>query len=70
MYKGESAVGYDIYELGKINPMDPRFLHAQAIVKAQLTGPDGTRDGAGVLEQLVIGPFAPAGFKDILDPAP
>ena len=38
--------------------------------RARLTGPDGTRDGAGVLEQLVVGPFAPAGFKDILDPAP
>jgi hypothetical protein len=68
MYKGENALGYDTYEVAKVNPMDPRFLHVQAFVRAHLTGPDGVRDGAGVLEQLVIGPFAPAGFKSILDP--
>jgi hypothetical protein len=70
MYRGENALGYDIYELAKVNPLDPRFLHVQAFVKAQLSGSDSEHDGAGVLEQLVIGPFAPAGFKDILDPAP
>jgi hypothetical protein len=46
------------------------FLHVQAFVTARLAGPDGERVGAGVLEQLVIGPHAPSGFKDILDPAP
>jgi hypothetical protein len=35
-----------------------------------MTGPDGTvRRGKGVLEQLVIGPYGPAGFKGMLDPA-
>ena len=35
-----------------------------------MTLPDGsTRKGCGILEQLVIGPHAPSGFKDILDPA-
>jgi hypothetical protein len=43
----------------------------QAFVTAKLSGPDGSeRVGAGVLEQLIIGPHAPSGFKDILDPAP
>lgn len=69
MYKGENALGYDAYELAQIDPMDRRFLHVQAFVRARLTGPDSARAGAGVLEQLAIGPYAPAGFKDVLDPA-
>jgi hypothetical protein len=30
---------------------------------------DGTRQGIGVLEQIVIGPYAPAGFTEFLDGA-
>ena len=70
MYKGENALGYDSYELAKVNENDPRFLHVQAFVSARLSGPDGERKGAGVLEQLIIGPHAPSGFKEILDTAP
>ncbi len=64
------AMGYDTYDLASVNENDPRFLHVQAFVTARLSGPDGERVGAGVLEQLIIGPHAPSGFKDILDPAP
>ncbi len=40
----------------------------QALVEAELTLPDGTRQqGRGVLEQLVIGPHAPSGFRDLFD---
>jgi hypothetical protein len=69
-YKGENALGYDTYDLASVNENVPLYLHVQAFVTARLSGPDGERVGAGVLEQLVIGPYAPAGFKDILDPAP
>jgi hypothetical protein len=70
-YKGELAIGYDTYDLATVNENDPRFLHVQAFVTARLAGPEGMeRVGAGVLEQLIIGPHAPSGFKDILDPAP
>lgn len=70
-YKGELAVGYDTYDLATVNENDLRFLHVQAFVTAKLHGPGGSeRMGAGVLEQLVIGPHAPSNFKDILDPAP
>lgn len=69
-YKGENALGYNSYETASVNPMDPRFLHVQAFVTAKLTGPGGTREGFGVLEQLVIGEYAPHGLKGILDPAP
>jgi hypothetical protein len=70
LYKGENALGCDSYKLSDVNAMDPRFLHIQAIVRAQLQGPGVERKGMGVLEQLVLGPYAPSGFKDILDPAP
>ena len=69
-YKGENALGYDTLELASVNENDPRFLHVQAIVTAELAGPGVERKGAGVLEQLIVGPHAPSGFKDILDPAP
>jgi hypothetical protein len=70
-YKGENALGYDEYETASVNENDPRFLHVQAISTAKLTGPNGlVRDGIGVLEQLIIGPHAPSGFKDVFDPAP
>lgn len=69
-YKGENALGYDTYDLASIDENVPLFQHVQAFVTARLAGPDGERVGAGVLEQLVIGPYAPAGFKDLFDPAP
>ncbi|HEY1632396.1 MAG TPA: hypothetical protein VGF56_13845 [Rhizomicrobium sp.] len=70
-YKGENALGYDEYETAHVDETDPRFLHVQAISTAKLTGPNGlVRDGIGVLEQLIIGPHAPSGFKEVFDPAP
>jgi hypothetical protein len=69
-YKGELAVGYDTYDLATVNENDPRFLHIQAFVTARLNGPGVERVGAGVLEQLILGPHRPSGFKDLLDTAP
>jgi hypothetical protein len=69
-YKGENALGYDEYETAKVNENDPRFLHVQAFCDATLAGPDGERKGCGVLEQLIIGPHAPSGFKEMFDLAP
>src|SRR5665213_1616977 len=69
-YKGENALGYDEYETASVNENDPRFWHVQAICTAKLTGPDGVHSGIGVLEQLVVGPHAPSGFKDMFDLAP
>ncbi|HUJ03318.1 MAG TPA: hypothetical protein VLW75_06760 [Rhizomicrobium sp.] len=70
VYKGENALGYDTYDLASVNEMDPRFWHVQAFVTARLFGPDVERVGAGVLEQLVIGPHAPSGFASLMDTAP
>ena len=40
-------------------------LHTQQVVRAS----DGEREGVGVLEQVVVGPYAPAGFESWFDGA-
>jgi hypothetical protein len=71
MYRGDDALGYDTYDLATLNENEPRFQHIQAFVTAKLSGPGGlTREGAGVLEQLVIGQYAPDKLTGIFDPAP
>jgi len=70
MYRGDNALGYDTLDLASVNENDPRYQHIQALVNARLTGPDGTREGVGILEQLAIGAFKPHGLTGIFDPAP
>jgi hypothetical protein len=68
--KGPSAFGHERLVLAEIKTYLPPHLHIQAFVTAELTLPDGTRhEGAGVLEQLIVGPHAPSGFAGVLDPA-
>ena len=43
------------YDTAEVNENDPRFQHVQAFRTATLKGPGMEREGAGVLEQLVIG---------------
>jgi hypothetical protein len=70
-YKGELAVGYDAIETSKVNENDFPYQHVQAFCAATLEGPHGfRREGSGVLEQLVIGPYAPHGLTGLIDPAP
>jgi hypothetical protein len=37
-------------------------IHIQQIVRAG----DGHNHGVGILEQFILGPYAPAGFADLL----
>jgi hypothetical protein len=66
MNKGELAVACDTLDLAAVDDANPLFLHIQAISNFKM----GNKTGKGVLEQLIIGPHAPSGFKDILDMAP
>jgi hypothetical protein len=66
LWKGPEAVDGQVWTLADLDPMDPRHLHVQALCRARM----GERTGVGVLEQLVLGPHAPSGFRSILDPAP
>ena len=65
MWKGGEAVHGERWKLAGLDPLDPRHIHVQQLVKARL----GEREGIGVLEQLIIGPHAPSGFVGLLDGA-
>ena len=69
-YKGEYAQERIDIRPDELSWQNPENLHIQAICRAVHEGPDGLRaDGIGALEQLIIGPHAPSGFRDILDGA-
>ncbi len=65
MWKGDQAVGGEVWTLADLDPLDPRHVHVQQVCRARMDG----REGIGVLEQLVLGPHAPSGFRSILDGA-
>lgn len=70
-FKGELAVGYETYDIATLNENEFHHLHVQAISKAVLTLPDGSkRQGRGIVEQLIIGPHEPSGFTELMDFAP
>jgi hypothetical protein len=67
-YHGGPAATYEEHKLSEVD--DAHTLHIQAICDTQMTGSLGERQGHGVLEQLIIGPHQPSGFKELLDMAP
>ena len=69
-FKGPLAVGGERIELAKVDERLPQFQHIQAICRVRMKGDGKVRDGIGVLEQLIVGPHEPSGFRDILDMAP
>lgn len=67
LYHGELEVGYETFALADMAPEDPASLHIQAYGEATLSDETGMRTGVGVLEQLILGPHEPSGFRDTLD---
>jgi hypothetical protein len=65
MWKGELAIGGESFDPATLPLLVPQNIHVQQVVRAS----DGQRHGRGVLEQIVIGPYAPAGFTEFLDGA-
>ena len=69
--RGQLAFEREDLKLSEVDPKLPHHLHVQAISKVTWTNAKGQSEtGRAVLEQLVLGPHAPSGFKDILDFAP
>lgn len=66
VWKGELAVAGESFDPAALDPLAPENLHIQQVVKVS----DGERNGIGALEQIVVGPYEPAGFTDLLDGAP
>ena len=65
VWQGELATGHEAFDPEDLNPLAPENLHVQQVVRAS----DGSREGIGVVEQVVIGPYAPSGFTALLDGA-
>ena len=66
-YHGELETGYDEYITAEVPATD---IHIQAMCAAVFNGPNGQVKGQGVLEQFILGPHKPSGFKDLMDMAP
>jgi hypothetical protein len=65
MWKGELATGGESFDPRQLDLLARENLHVQQVVRAS----DGRRTGVGVLEQIVAGPYAPAGFTQFFDGA-
>ncbi len=66
LWKGESASAVERWTLADLDPLDPRHIHVQQLCRVRCGG----QTGVGVLEQLVIGPHGPSGFRELFDGAP
>ena len=61
----ELALGHDAFNVNELDLLAPENIHVQQVVRVS----DGTRTGIGALEQVVLGPYAPAGFTQMVDGA-
>ncbi len=66
---GAFETAYDVIDTHAIDDNAPAQMHIQALARATLKN-DGVQVGIGVLEQFLIGPHAPSGFRAMLDGAP
>jgi len=66
LWKGELAVGGEMWKTDEVDAMAIDNQHIQQVVRAT----SGDRTGIGVLEQICFGPHARYGFEQLLDPAP
>ena len=65
MWKGELAIGGEMWKVADLDPMAIENQHIQQVVRAT----SGDQVGVGVLEQIAFGPHARYGFTELLDPA-
>jgi hypothetical protein len=64
-WHGELAIAGESWRVDDVDPLALENIHIQQVVTARR----GDQVGHGVLEQLHIGPWAPAGFTDWFDGA-
>ena len=63
MWKGELETGGESFDPRQLEITAPENIHVQQVVLAD----DGKNQGIGVLEQVVFGPYEPAGFSGFFD---
>ncbi len=64
-WQGELELGHESFTPDELDLLQPENIHVQQVVKVS----DGQRRGIGVAEQVVVGPYAPAGFEEWFDGA-
>ncbi len=62
-WQGELATAGESFDPDALDLTAIDNFHVQQVVRAS----DGEREGIGVLEQIVVGPYAPAGFTGLND---
>ncbi|WP_420453600.1 hypothetical protein [Ilumatobacter sp.] len=70
VWKGESEVAGDRWDLPVADPTAPHHVHVQTVVTATTSGAVGVHEGLGVLEQLAIGRHDPSGLSGLFDGSP
>lgn len=65
LWRGDLSVEHESFDVRDLDPLAMENIHVQHVVRAS----DGARTGVGILEQFIIGPYAPAGFEAMLDGA-
>ena len=66
-WKGALAVAREDIELDSITAGRPDHLHIQAISRVTMERGGATQQGIGILEQLILGTYAPLGLETIFD---
>ncbi len=66
MWKGELEVAGESFDPLELDPLAPENIHVQQVVRVR---DDAGRTGIGALEQILIGPYEPSGFTELLDGA-
>ena len=64
-WKGAIAVEREDIDLSAIEPGRPDHLHIQAICEVAIEQEGKTETGTGILEQFILGPYAPLGLKSV-----
>ncbi|MCK9896618.1 hypothetical protein [Frankia sp. AgB32] len=62
----ELVVGGEVHKSAELDTLSFDCIHVQQVMRASW----GERRGLGVMEQLIIGPYAPGGFRELFDGAP
>lgn len=68
-WKGALVVEREDFRPDTLEPLELPHLHIQAICTARHEGGGASSDGIGIVEQLVIGPHGPSGFRQLNDGA-
>ncbi len=67
MFVGNDVRAYDSFVTAEADEAAPLNLHVQTLCRAER---DDGATGTGILEQLIVGPSATLGLRDLFDMAP